>query len=210
MSKLHNPTEIKLHQKSKILEIAFDDGQRFNLPCEYLRTHAKSAEIETAEMPVAGKAEVNITKIEPQGNYALRLYFDDGYDTGIFSWGTFYELGCQYDANWKKYLERMEQYGLKRNTGEKPADGKVKIRVLYFMNNLLKISRKESEYIELPPSVTDVQSLMNFLARRGADWKKFFAEANALQVTVNKQFAETFTKLEHGDEVAFVPTSKDL
>lgn len=210
MSKLHNPTEIKLHQKSKILEIAFDDGQRFHLPCEYLRTHAKSAEIETSATPVAGKAEVNILKIEQQGNYALRLYFDDGYDTGIFSWGTFYELGSQYDTNWKKYLDRLDRFGLKRNAGEKPADGKVKIRVLYFMSNLLKISKKESESIELPDSVTDVQSLMKFLAMRGEDWKKFFAVSNALQVTVNKQFAETFTRLEHGDEVAFVPTSKDL
>jgi DUF971 family protein/molybdopterin converting factor small subunit len=210
MSKLHNPTEIKLHQKSKILEIAFDDGQNFKLPCEYLRTHAKSAEIETAEKPVAGKAEVNITKIEQQGNYALRLYFDDGYDTGIFSWGTLHELGSQYEVNWKKYLERLERFGMHRHPGEKPADGKVKIQVLYFMNNLLQVSRKESEFIELPDSVTDVQSLMNFLARRGDTWKKFFAEPNALQVTVNKQFAETFTRLEHGDEVAFVPTSKDI
>lgn len=207
---MHHPTEIKLHQKSKLLEIAFDDGKTFMLPCEYLRTHAKSAEIETSDMPVAGKSDVNITKIEPQGNYALRLYFDDGYDTGIFSWGTFYELGDNYDTNWKKYLERLERFGLKRHAGEKSADGKTRIHVLYFMNNLLQVSRKESEYIDVPPSVTDIQSLMNFLARRGDTWKKFFAEQNALRFTVNKQFAETFTKLENGDEVAFVPTSKDL
>ena len=210
MSKLHNPTEIKLHQKSRVLEIAFDDGQNFKLPCEYLRTHAKSSEIEAAEKPVAGKADVNITKIEQQGNYALRLYFDDGYDTGIFSWGTFHELGRNYEANWKKYLERLEHFGMQRHAGAKPADGKVIIRVLYFMNNLLEVSRKENESIELPDSVTDVQSLMDLLVRRGDTWKKFFAVAGALQFTVNKQFAETFTRLEHGDEVAFVPTSKDL
>ena len=93
MSKAHSPTEIKLHQKSKILEISFASGDNFKLPCEYLRTHARSAEIETAEQPVAGKADVNIERIEPQGNYALRLYFNDGYDTGIFSWDTLFELG---------------------------------------------------------------------------------------------------------------------
>ena len=78
------------------------------------------------------------------------------------------------------------------------------------MNNLLEISRKENESIELPDSVTHVQSLMDLLVRRGDTWKKFFAVAGALQFTVNQQFAETFTRLEHGDEVAFVPTSKDL
>ena len=210
MTEHHTPTEIKLHQKSRLLEITFDAGENFMLPCEYLRTHAKSAEIETSAQPVAGKADVNITKIEPQGNYALRLFFDDGYSSGIFSWGTLYDLGKNYDSNWKKYLERLERYGLKRGAAEKPADGKTRIKVLYFMNNLLKVSKKESETIEVPPAVTDVQSLMNFLSYRGKEWKKFFAEENALQVTVNKQFAETFTKLEHGDEVAFVPTSKDI
>ena len=124
MSKLHNPTDIKLHQKSKILEIAFDDGNNFKLPCEYLRTHAKSSEILATEKPVAGKADVNIINIEQQGNYALRLYFDDGYNIGIFSWGTLHELGSHYDANWKKYLELMERYGLNRNAGVKPADAK--------------------------------------------------------------------------------------
>ncbi|MGR9000448.1 MAG: gamma-butyrobetaine hydroxylase-like domain-containing protein [Gammaproteobacteria bacterium] len=210
MTEHHSPTEIKLHQKSRLLEITFETGDNFKLPCEYLRTHAKSAEIETSAQPVAGKAEVNITQIEPQGNYALRLFFDDGYSSGIFSWGTLFELGKNYESNWKKYLERLERYGLKRGTAEKPEDGKTRIKVLFFMNNLLKVSKKESEMIEIPGNVTDVQGLMDILARRGKDWKKFFAEPNALQVTVNKQFAETFTKLEHGDEVAFVPTSKDL
>lgn len=209
MSTAHTPTEIKLHQKSKILELSFASGDNFKLPCEYLRTHARSAEIETAEKPVAGKADVNIERIEPQGNYALRLFFSDGYDTGIFSWDTLYELGSNYDNYWQAYLDRLNKYGLKRHTGEKTDKVKNTVTLLYFMNNLLKVTKKESEQLELPDSITDVNSLMQMLARRGKDWEKFF-NTDSLQITVNKQFAETFTIIENGDEIAFVPTSKDI
>lgn len=209
MSTAHTPTEIKLHQKSKILELSFASGDNFKLPCEYLRTHARSAEIETSAIPVAGKADVNIERIEPQGNYALRLYFSDGYDTGIFSWDTLYELGSHYDDYWQKYLNRLDKYNLKRHQGEKPVNMKNTITLLYFMNNLLKVTKKETEQLELPDSVTDVSSLIEMLARRGEDWAKFFNKS-AIQITVNKQFAEMFTKLDHGDEVAFIPISKDI
>ena len=205
----HTPTEIKLHQKSRILEISFESGENFKYPCEYLRTHAKSAEIETSDIPVAGKAEVNIERIEPQGNYALRLFFDDGYDTGIFSWGTFFELGSNYETHWAAYLDTIEKHGLKRSAAEKPSDGKIRIKALYFMNNMLKVTRKESEELELPESIDEVQKLLKLLRHKGNQWETMFAD-DAVQVTVNKQFAELFTKLEHGDEVAFVPLSKDL
>ncbi len=210
MSAIHHPTEIKLHQKSKILEISFTSGETFRLPCEYLRTHARSAEIETSTLPVSGKADVNITRIDPQGNYALRLFFDDGYDAGIFSWDTLFELGEHQDEYWTKYLQALEKHGLKRHPGAKPETGKTKIRLLYFMNNLLQVTRNESEELELPAQVEDIAGLMQLLSRRGAGWKKFFGENDALQVTVNKQFAESFTRLEAGDEVAFVPKSKDI
>lgn len=209
MSKAHTPSEIKLHQKSKILEISFTTGDNFKLPCEYLRTHARSAEIETAEKPVAGKADVNIERIEPQGNYALRLFFDDGYDTGIFSWDTLFELGNKYDEYWQKYLARLDKHKLKRHTGERHENNKSTITLLYFMNNLLKVTKKETEQLELPDRVQDVNDLIQLLARRGNDWAKFF-NPEAIQITVNKQFAELFTKLENGDEVAFVPVSKDI
>jgi len=205
----HLPTDIKLHQKSKILEISFASGETFQLPCEYLRTHARSAEIETSTTPVAGKADVNITRIEPQGNYALRLYFDDGYDSGIFSWDTLFELGENQQEYWQAYLKRMEKHGMKRHPGDRP-EGVAKIKLMYFMNNLLEVTRHEQEELELPGDVEDVAALMALLSRRGKGWKKFFAEPGALQITVNKQFAESFTRLEHGDEVAFVPTSKDI
>ncbi|MDH5572910.1 MAG: gamma-butyrobetaine hydroxylase-like domain-containing protein [Gammaproteobacteria bacterium] len=209
MASKHTPTDIKLHQKSKILEVVFDSGENFKYPCEYLRTHAKSAEIETSDRPVSGKANVNITKIEPQGSYALRFYFDDGYDTGIFPWDTLYELGSDYEANWAAYLDAMEKHNLKRDTAEKPTDGKIKIKILYFMTNMLKVTRRETEEIELPESINEVQKLLKFLRFKGKDWEPMFAD-DAVQVTVNKQFAELFTKLEHGDEVAIVPVSKDI
>lgn len=209
MSKAHSPTEIKLHQKSKILEISFTTGDNFMLPCEYLRTHARSAEIETAEKPVAGKADVNIEHIEPQGNYALRLFFNDGYDTGIFSWDTLFELGNNYDEYWKKYLARLDKHKLKRRTVERHENDKSTITLLYFMTNLLKVTKKETEELVLPDRVNDVNDLIQLLARRGNDWAKFF-NPEAIQITVNKQFAELFTKLENGDEVAFVPVSKDI
>ena len=205
----HTPTEIKLHQKSRILEISFDSGENFKYPCEYLRTHAKSAEMETSDVPVANKSEVNIDRIEPQGSYALRLYFDDGYDSGIFSWDTLFDLGSNQDTYWAEYLAALEKHGLKRDGDKKSEDGKIKIKLMYFMTNMLKVTRKETEEIELPPSIKDVQSLLKLLRYKGGDWETMFADDN-VQVTVNKQFAELFTRLEHGDEVAFVPISKDI
>ncbi len=209
MASEHTPTEIKLHQKSKILEISFDTGENFKYPCEYLRTHAKSAEIETSDTPIAHKADVNIEKIEPQGSYALRLFFNDGYDSGIFSWDTLYELGNEYEANWDKYLKALEQHNLSHNSEQTPKDGKAKIKLMYFMTNMLKVTRKETDEIELPESIKDVQGLLKLLRFKGKDWERMFAD-DAVQVTVNKQFAELFTVLENGDEVAFIPVSKDI
>jgi len=209
MSSKHTPTEIKLHQKSQLLEISFAGGENFKLPSEYLRTHAKSAEIEASEKPVAGKADVMLEKIEPQGNYALRLYFDDGYDSGIYSWDTFYELGTEQETNWAQYLTQLEKYGLKREPANKAVEGEATIRLMYFMTNMLKVTRKETEELTLPGSIQDIEKLLKLLRMRGEDWNRMFAD-NAVQITVNKQFAELFTKLEDGDEVAFVPVSKDI
>lgn len=204
-----SPTEIKYHQKSRLLEISFSSGETLTYPSEYLRTQARSAEIEASELPVYGKADVQINKIEPQGNYALRFFFDDGYDSGIFSWDTLYELGTQYDTLWAEYLARLEKHGLRREPKGKSTDGKMNIRLMFFMTNMLKVTKKESEEIELPESISDVQSLLKLLRFRGEDWERMFAD-DAVQVTVNKQFAELFTRLEDGDEVAFVPVSKNI
>ena len=209
MSTKHTPTEIKLHQKSQLFEISFADGENFKLPSEYLRTHAKSAEIEASDKPVSGKADVKLEKIEPQGNYALRLYFDDGYDSGIFSWETFHELGLAYEVNWSRYLAKLEKYGLRREPANKDAEGEATITLMYFMTNMLKVTRKETEELKLPGSIRDVEKLLKLLRMRGEGWDRMFTDT-AVQITVNKQFAELFTKLENGDEVAFVPVSKDI
>lgn len=117
------PTEIDLHQKTRVLEIAFDDGSRFNLPCEYLRVYSPSAEVRGhgpgQEVLQVGKENVNITAIEPVGHYAVQFHFDDGHNTGIYSWETLYDLGVHYKEYWNTYLKRLEAAGHKRNV---PAD----------------------------------------------------------------------------------------
>lgn len=198
------PTEIKLHQKSRLLEIAFSDGLRFNYPCEYLRVFSTSAEVKVMDKPVHGKERVNISQIEPQGTYAIRVHFDDGHDTGIFSWGTLYDLGVNYQQNWQDYLNKLEQFELTRTEGRATGEGgQVSIKLLYFIE-LAKISGKDEEDVDLPDKVTDVESLLAWLRRRGSSWNEHFAD-DRVQVTVNRQFAEPYTLIEHGDEVAIVP-----
>ena len=201
------PTEIKLHQKSRLLEIAFSDGFRFQYPCEYLRVFSTSAEVKVMDKPVHGKERVNVSQIEPQGSYAIRIHFDDGHDTGIYSWGTLYELGVNYERHWQEYLDKLEQFGLARGAGRATGeDGKVTIKLLYFIE-LAKISGKDEEEIAIPDSVTNVETLLNWLRKRGLAWAEPFAE-DRVQVTVNRQFAEPYTLIEHGDEVAIVPRPK--
>ena len=113
------PTEIKLHQKSRILEIAFDDGNRYNLPCEYLRVFSPSAEVRGhgpgQEVLQVGKRAVEIKEIEPVGVYAVKLVFSDGHDTGLYSWEYLYELGEKQESSWKSYLARLEAAGASRD-----------------------------------------------------------------------------------------------
>lgn len=110
------PTDIRLHQKSRVLEIFFDDGAHFRLPCEYLRVYSPSAEVRGhgpgQEVLQVGKENVNISAIEPVGNYAVRLVFDDGHNTGLYSWNVLYRLGEHYTTLWQEYLGRLEQAGI--------------------------------------------------------------------------------------------------
>jgi len=94
------PRQLILHKKSRTLEVEFETGERFHLPCEYLRVFSPSAEMR--EKPVTGKENVNILAIEPVGNYAVKLVFSDGHRTGIYSWTTLYTLGIHQQKNWKK------------------------------------------------------------------------------------------------------------
>ena len=112
------PESINLHQKSRILEIAFDDGQNFELSCEFLRVYSPSAEVKGhgpgQSVLQTGKENVSITNIEPVGHYAVKLIFDDGHDTGLYSWAYLYELGENKDALWKDYLNALIDAGHQR------------------------------------------------------------------------------------------------
>ncbi len=112
------PTDLKLHQHSRKLEVSFDDGSVFELPCEYLRVYSPSAEVrghgpDQAVLQV-GKENVNITAIEPVGNYAVKLVFDDGHDSGLYSWSYLHELGSRRAEYWARYLEALAAAGHER------------------------------------------------------------------------------------------------
>jgi DUF971 family protein len=112
------PTDIRLRTESRILDVRFDDGSHFELPFEYLRVFSPSAEVKghgggegTLQ---TGKQNVGISGLEPVGNYALQLIFDDGHKTGLYSFGLLYELGRDKDKNWARYLKRCAEAGLPR------------------------------------------------------------------------------------------------
>jgi DUF971 family protein len=112
------PTEIKLHQMSRVLEIAFGDGKRFKLPYELLRVYSPSAEVRGhgpgQEVLQVGKKDIDINHVEPVGSYAVQLVFSDGHDSGLYSWDYFYSLGMHQDEMWQHYLQRIKEAGASR------------------------------------------------------------------------------------------------
>ncbi len=112
------PTDIKLHQLSHILEISFDNGETFELTCEYLRVYTPSAEAlghgPGQEILQTGKENINITAINPVGNYGIALTYTDGHDTGIYSWDLLYKLGSEYENLWANYLNELKKAGIER------------------------------------------------------------------------------------------------
>lgn len=113
----HTPTDIRLHTKSRVLEICFND-ELFTLPCEYLRVHSPSAEVKGhgpgQETLQTHKEEVNIVAIEPVGHYAVRLVFSDSHNSGLYSWDYLYELGSQRLVKWQCYLTKLKSEGIVR------------------------------------------------------------------------------------------------
>ena len=109
------PTEIRLRRASRLLEVSFSDGSRFELPFEYLRVHSPSAEVKGhgpgQEVLVLGKQDVGIAAVDPVGQYAVKLVFDDGHDTGLYTWKYLHELGTEQAAKWARYLERCAAAG---------------------------------------------------------------------------------------------------
>ncbi|HTT80010.1 MAG TPA: DUF971 domain-containing protein [Stellaceae bacterium] len=112
------PVELRLRRADKRLDIAFDDGKEFALPAEYLRVESPSAEVQGHgpgdKTIIAGRAHVGILDVEPVGNYAVRIKFDDLHDTGIYSWDYLYRLGVEHDRRWKLYLAALAERGLSR------------------------------------------------------------------------------------------------
>jgi DUF971 family protein len=115
---MSSPTHIKLRTRSRVLEVSFDDGTHYALPFEYLRVFSPSAEVTGhgggEGVLQTGKEAVAIERIEPVGNYALRLHFDDGHNTGLYSWTVLRELGAEQSAKWARYLERCAAAGVER------------------------------------------------------------------------------------------------
>ncbi len=112
------PIDIRLHQASRLLEIKFDNATECMLSCEFLRVYSPSAEVRGhghgQEVLQTGKEDVNIVAIEPVGNYAVKLVFSDGHDTGLYSWDYLYELAKNYEALWLEYLGKLSVAGIKR------------------------------------------------------------------------------------------------
>ena len=112
------PIDIKLHQKSRLLEIVFDDNTECMLSCEFLRVYSPSAEVRGhgvgQEVLQTGKEDVNIVSIEPVGNYAVKLTFSDGHDTGLYSWDYLHSLASNYESLWLEYAAKLEMAGIKR------------------------------------------------------------------------------------------------
>lgn len=119
-----HPTEIKLHQQSRLLEIIFDDGACFQLPYEFLRVYSPSAEVRGhgagQETLQVGKQNVGIREVLPVGNYAIKIVFDDGHDSGLYSWDYFYKLGRNQAQLWQEYLSKLAAAGGSREHGGEP------------------------------------------------------------------------------------------
>ena len=114
----HRPTELRLRKSARTLVVTFDSGETFELPLEYLRVFSPSAEVRGhgpgQEVLQVGKKHVTVTRIEPVGAYAIRLVFDDGHNSGLYSWDVLHDLGTHQAANWTHYLHRLEQAGASR------------------------------------------------------------------------------------------------
>jgi DUF971 family protein len=119
MAQSPQPSEIKLHQQSRVLEITYADGQSFRLPFEFLRVYSPSAEVRGhgpgQEVLQVGKKDVAIVAVEPVGAYAIQLKFSDGHDTGLYSWELLHEYGMRHDKMWQQYLERLRAAGASRD-----------------------------------------------------------------------------------------------
>jgi DUF971 family protein/molybdopterin converting factor small subunit len=196
------PTGIKLHKKSRYLEIIYPNGDSFNLPCEYLRVFSPAAE-EKVSRPkgsvLRGKKGINISAINPVGSYALQIIFDDGHETGIYSWARLYDMAINLKRDWEdrdqsKYDEDQDDRGERT------------ITILYFAA-LAKRLGLESETITLPEEVVTIDDLIPWLMTRRGEWKK--ALSGTLKITVNRRFVGMKDKIFDQDEIALVLVAEE-
>ena len=201
------PTRIKLDRGRRILCISYTDGASFTLPCEYLRVFSPAEDARLDEFrgePVTGKKGINIERIEPVGRYAVRLCFDDGHDTGIYSFSTLRRLGRDRDRNWKLYLDRLERGGHARpRTWDTPDDDWIEVSIFYFAGVAERVERTMEEVIP-PDGVHTVDMLLEWLRERGEPWSSALHPAK-ITVTVNKRFSAPATRLINGDEIGITP-----
>lgn len=192
------PTQIKLHQKSRLLEVHFNDQTSYKLPCEYLRVYSPSAEVRAAKNrgeTVVGKEHVSINSIEPVGQYAIRLAFDDGHDSGIFSWKTLKNLGENYSNYWQDYVQQLARVQTEmRQAGDK-------INVLFFIGLVDELGCKKLE-LDFGDETKTVEDVLNQLRQR---FESSLLQTELLTITVNKQFVLPSQLLHPGDEIALVP-----
>lgn len=196
------PTHIAVHQKSRQFEVHFGDGTKFNLPCEYLRVFSPSAEVRAAKNRgelIRGKQQVNIKAVEPMGSYAIRILFDDGHDTGIYSWSTLKELGEKFDSNWAAYRQQLAD-------AEQQDQGDSRVTVLFFITLVERLGLEKLE-LDLGAGVHRVADVIQQLRQRGDDWDAAL-QPETLTITVNRQFSSLEQQLYNGDEIAFVPKAE--
>ena len=196
------PEELRLDRQARELHVRFDDGAQFVLPCEYLRIFSPSAEAKTARARgdlITGKQSVNIERIEPYGTYAVRLYFSDKHDTGIYSWECLYQLGHDRQKNWQQYLTDLKQ----RN--QSTPEGEERVITLLLSGALAEELEMERVDVALPSETSTVAEFLYWLRQQGDDWHEAI-DPRRLTTMVNQQPAEPATRLHHGDEVSLTST----
>ena len=192
------PTQIKLHQKTRMLEVHFNNQTSYKLPCEYLRVFSPSAEVRAAKNrgeTIVGKEQVSIESIEPVGQYAIRLVFDDGHDSGIYSWKTLKSLGENYSNYWQDYVQQLTRL----QTNMQPESDK--IRVLFFVGLVDEVG---CENLELDPG-DETKTVEDVVSQLRHKFESSLLQTELLTITVNKQFVRPSHLLHAGDEIALVP-----
>ena len=192
------PVEINLNRPARELDIIFDDGAHFKYPCEYLRVFSPAAEVKAAREKGAAtvvKLDINIERISPVGSYAVQLVFNDGHDTGIYSWKTLYVLGESQQKNWASYL--------KIKKAKQQGEAAKRVELLYFAT-LAQIIDQEHESLVLDGDINKVRELLSFLSARGELWAQQL-DPDKIKVTINKQFVELDQEIFDGDEIALIP-----